>query len=83
MLHDALMSVCLLYGSTLLVRREHKSRNQEMEIQGIHLLLVLITDLKYVLSIPTVLISVGLDSHSDSHSGHNSARCYSQSVITP
>lgn len=61
MLRDALVSVCLLYGSTPLVRKEHKSRNQEMEIQGIHLLSVLITDLKYVLSIPTVLISVGLE----------------------
>ena len=43
------------------VGRVHKSRNQKMEIEGIHLLSVLITDLKCVLSIPTVLISMGLE----------------------
>lgn len=57
MMYYCLYVFCIAFP----VGRVHKSRNQEMEIQGIHLLLVLITDLKCVLSIPTVLISMGLE----------------------
>lgn len=69
-----------LVGSISLVRRVHKSRNQGAEVQGVHFLSALDTDLEFSLPIPTVAISMGLETWF--HSGCNSTRAYSERVIT-